>query len=166
MDREQLPTSPQEEFVRYLSEIALGGSFVFFPDHWRKGANSINQPADMIWVAHGCVFLMFMQEKKLHDDPLKNSSQFQKAVAHNMAQAKRCLRRWRNDEPILGRNSHREFILHVKDFAHVVVISVVQTGATVAELHQDKTLELNVSACATIPQQGPAFACDVGRQSD
>lgn len=156
LDNMPEPQSDQERLMHRLGQWALGGPHVFLPEHWRSGTSN-NQPADLVWVCNDCVILMYMCSVDPRGDVTKVKAKFEKAKRHNASQAKGCLRRWKDGADIRGTAENIiENIDHVvtaNSIAHVVVLSVVQSGATVVEVDEELARELGVTLFATIPEQ-------------
>lgn len=119
-----------------------------------KGKEGHREPADLAWFGNGCLMLMYMTQKRgIHDDPAVNSARRDRAIRHNLDQAKGALRLWRRGYPIEGHNSHAAFsIAHdAAEPIQTVVLSFAEVVNPIAQYHGDAARDLGVSMCATVP---------------
>jgi len=132
--------SNQERLCFELIERAGGRAHLFAPDVY----DGNREPCDLAWVANDCVALFYMNE---------NGRGLERANKHNLRQAKRWLRVWRDGrQRLVGRNGFRTFDIGPNDFPHVVVFSVVGCPGQAGAYHHEQVQALGVTAVATLTQ--------------
>lgn len=157
-----ITNSPQEEIIRQLSERSLAAPFVFVPDNTQVGND---EPADLVWACNNCIIVMYMQGKEVHLDDGKNIRARQKAINHNLAQAKRWIRAWKNGKYLMGTNGFHTFCLKYDPNCYLIVLSIIHCGNPVAIFHEEEANKLGVFCCATLPQSAIQALASVGGTS-
>jgi len=140
--------SVQEELLRLYSEQSVGAPFVFHPE--RYGRNS-EEPADVVWACNGCVVLMYAKKMKTYDNEVKNESKTAKLIPKNLSQARRWMGDWKAGQPLKGHNSYGDFNIAFGEFPFVVILSIIETGSSMAQYHPEHAKLFGTAICATIP---------------
>ena len=130
---------------------SLGGRFVFAPDEWKKG-NAVREPSDIAWACNDCIILMYMAHSSPSNIPSKDTKKRNKAILHNLNQAKGWLREWRKGRALVGTNEFTSFSINHDTYKHIVVISITSGSDPIACYHHAETKDMSISMCATLPQ--------------
>lgn len=143
--------SDQERLINRLTQYSMGARFVFAPDEWKKG-NAVREPADIVWACNDCVILMYMAHAEPSENDERNFKKRNKAIHHNLRQAKGWLREWRSGRPLVGQNEYTSYSINYDEYEHIIIISVIAGADPVASYHHEEEKSLSVSMCATLPQ--------------
>jgi hypothetical protein len=141
------PDSRQERLIHAFTGLSMGAPFVFHPDNY-KGSDEL---ADVVWACNDCVVLIYAKQVKSYPNHERNVRKSIEAEESNFAQARRWLSDWRSGQRLRGINSYQSFNLSYNQCRHVVVLSVIETGASFALMHDDLATKYGVAICATIP---------------
>lgn len=134
--------SIQEEVVHTFSQNSVGSRFLFLPDNY----DGNKEPADIAWVCADVALLFYCNA---------NGRSYEKAVKHNIRQAKTWLNKWSDELPLVGKNSSEQFNVHRSSISGIVVLSVVDCPNAGAQIHLDATKKFEregVVAIATVPE--------------
>lgn len=143
--------SDQERLLNRLTQYSMGARFVFAPDEYKKGS-ATREPADIVWACNDCVILMYMARAEPTENEDRNIKKRNKAIHHNLKQAKGWLREWRKGRPLIGENKYISYSFSYDEYKHIIIVSVIAGADPVACYHHPEELELSVSMCATLPQ--------------
>lgn len=133
--------SLQEEMIKQMSERSIGAPFIFQPNRFRKG-NAIRQPADLILACNNVLIMFWMC----------STSNRQKAIVHNIKQAKGWLRTWKTGQPLIGENRLKNFSIKFGDFKYIGLVSVINSQDDSVEFHPAIEKQLKVNFVISISQ--------------
>jgi hypothetical protein len=140
----------QEEFLRLLAEHSMGAPFVFVPEKWRRPGGKWREPADLVWLGHECVILMYIKQKQRRGR--EDRAAFESLALGNIDQARGWLRAWRAGwADLCGENGYSTYRIPYGRHKHTIVLSLVDCDAVHVEAHGASAKDLNVTACITIP---------------
>jgi hypothetical protein len=145
--------SVQEREIRKAIEHSMAAPFVFLADEWKKKSGNNREPADLVWFCNGVAILMYMCTRKDYGHPVKDARKCQETIDHNLRQSEGWMKEWSAGRPLIGSNEFRRFEVRRQDARHVIVLSIVESAADIAEFYDERAKDLGVTACVTLPHK-------------
>jgi hypothetical protein len=140
--------SEQEVRLRRLTDNFMSAPFVFKPDHpQRKGDEAI----DLVWACNNCVIVMATTQKTANRGREINRAACNRAIKHNINQARRMLKEWRRHDYLSGKNRDYKFCIKHSKATHIVVLSAIECSEAFATLHLEDAAKMGAACCATLP---------------
>lgn len=133
----------QERLIALFSKHSMGTPFIFSPEEYQKG-KAIREPADLVWSCGNCIVLFYAYKTE--------KSGINKAIEHNLKQAKGWLRAWKDlDISLKGKNEFQEFNIGFGEHKHIIVLSIIECPQAMAVYHLHEAQNLDISVCVTLP---------------
>lgn len=141
-----------EAVAATLCRGLMSGVGVFEPREWVKPSGRRLEPADVVWMGNGCCVLFYCAHSSSAGTPDRQAARYASSIEHNLRQAKRSIRYWRDSGQVLsGENPHFKFHLSYSPHRPIVVISVVDVGVPLARHHGLLDPDLPIAHCVTMP---------------
>lgn len=146
--------TPQERLIRVIGRQLFSAPLIMRPREWAVG-----DVADAIWVS-GRAIIFFYATNNWRAMP--KHTQFQKAISHNLLQARKNISYWRDGNKIRASNSFfKNLEISHTNYDSIAIISVTDSHYAHAIYHHNEEMYNDYSLCVSIP--GPMLAYSIER---